>query len=148
MGVPYQKGSCRLEGGLCRPSTLAPGFLHRAHFSALLSFSPSFQTPTHTCTRLPVLPTPPRPRTRHPCTRAPTATHPSICACARRCTQASVHASLHAHSSVHPCTHTLGIHLVIWNLFLESALRQPCAEHWEEGDRIINRYSPEGQISK
>lgn len=74
-----------------------------------------------------------------PCVRACTSMHPSIYACAHRGTQASVHASLHAHSSAHPCTHTLGIHLVIWNLFLESALHQPCAEHWEEEDRIINR---------
>ena len=113
VGVPYQKGSCRLEGGLCRPSPLAPGFLHRAHVSALLSFSPSFQTPAHTCTRLPVLCAPPRPRTHpsvhvclhghtpiHLCTRAsvPSGVRPRICACSFIC------APLHPHVG-YPVSH-------------------------------------------
>ena len=94
VGVPYQKGSCRLEGGLCRPSTLAPGFLHRAHFSALLSFSPSFQTPAHTCTRLPVLCAPPRPRT-HPSVHARIGAlrrpSPHLCTLIHLCTPAPTH---------------------------------------------------------
>lgn len=116
-----------------------------------LLFSHSLPPSKHQPTHAPVYPCYVRPHVHaptHPCTCASTATHPSICARAHRCPQASVPASAHAHSSVHPCTHTLGIQLVIWSLFLESALRQPCAEHWEAGDRIINRYSPGGQISK